>query len=191
MKKLILIIALLFTGSVFAEPGKDQGKVQEKVPGNEVNAKLRNAVQFTVKDLGPYQIVYTRHTGSYDEVLGSIMVVAKWAEQNRLDCQMSFGEYLNDPAFVAKDQLQSNVGCVTGVQPRKLPQEFSYREIPRGLYLTVNFEGSPKLGAKIVYPQAMEWLAQNHYELRGPVFEIYTLFGTRIHTKYLLPIVQK
>lgn len=144
------------------------------------------------EDLGPYKIIFIHHVGPYHKILESIAPVEKWAKENQLDCHESFGEYLDDPEVVIEDRLQSNGGCILSAEPNNLPATFSYREIPRKYYLTAEFDGAPSIGPFKVYPKAMKWIHEHHFNLGGPVIEIYTSTGTggdaRVHTKYLFPL---
>ena len=153
------------------------------------------------QDLGPYKIIFAHHVGAYHKILESIEPVEKWAIANGVGCDLSFGEYLDDPESIAEERLQSNGGCIVGAEPANLPTQFSYREIPRRFYLTAEFDGAPSIGPLKVYPKAYKWIADNHYALGGPVIEIYSITKSSktaddkaqmaVHTQYLFPLGKK
>jgi len=155
-------------------------------------------VELVGQDLGPYKIVFSHHIGPYHKILESIEQVEKWAKENQVGCDLSFGEFLDDPEVVVEDRLQSNGGCIVASQPTNLPSHLNYREIPRKYYLTAEFDGAPSIGPLKVYPKAMKWIQTNHYVLGGPVIEIYSMTsgdpthaGTAsasVHTRYLFPL---
>ncbi len=155
-------------------------------------------VELLSQDLGPFKIVFIHHVGPYHKILDSIEPVEKWANENSVPCNLSFGEFLDDPERVLEERLQSNGGCLVGEEPRNLPNKFSFREIPRRFYLTAEFDGAPSLGPMKVYPKAMKWITENHYTLGGPVIEIYSMTKANrtaddkaqmaVHTQYLFPL---
>ncbi len=146
---------------------------------------------FASQELGPYKIIFKHHIGAYHKILESIEPVEKWAKENQIDCHESFGEFLDDPEVVIEDRLQSNGGCLIHIEPKNLPQDFSFREIPRKFYLVGEFDGAPSIGPFKVYPKAMKWIAEHQFVLGGPVIEIYTPQGTSEHTRYLFPLGKK
>lgn len=148
-------------------------------------------VDLKSQDLGPYKIVFSHHIGAYHKILESIEPVEKWSKENHVGCDLSFGEYLDDPENVTEERLQSNGGCIVSAEPQHLPAEFSFREIPRRFYLTAEFDGAPSIGPMKVYPKAMKWILQNHYTLGGPVIEIYSINHAAVHTQYLFPLGPK
>lgn len=154
-----------------------------------IHLGLYKEVDFKSQDLGPYRIIFSHHIGPYHKIVESIEPVEKWAQANRVGCDLSFGEYLDDTETVAEERLQSNGGCIVSEEPRNLPTQISFREIPRRFYLTAEFAGAPSAGPMVVYPKALKWIAQNHYTLGGPVIEIYSVRNSK--TQYLFPLGPK
>ncbi len=155
-------------------------------------------VELKSQELGPYKIVFSHHVGAYHKILESIEPVEKWAKTANMPCDLSFGEFLDDPETVMEERLQSNGGCLVSEEAKNLPTQFSFREIPRRFYLTAEFDGAPSIGPMKVYPKAMKWIKQNHYILGGPVIEIYSMPKSNhsaddkaqmaVHTQYLFPL---
>jgi AraC family transcriptional regulator len=155
---------------------------------------------FVNEDFGPIKIIFKHHIGAYHKILESIEPVEKWATEHNVNCNVSFGEYLDDPEVVAEDRLQSNGGCIVSAEPAALVGgisggllggEISYREIPRKAYLIGEFDGAPSIGPFKVYPKAMKWMNEHQFILGGPVIEIYHTQGSAVHTQYLFPLGKK
>ncbi len=158
-------------------------------------------VDLKAQDLGPYKIIFSHHVGPYHKILDSIEPIEKWSKENNTNCDLSFGEYLDDTDSVAEERLQSNGGCIVGSEPKNLPSQFTYREIPRRFYLTADFDGAPSITPMKVYPKALRWIKENNYTLGGPVIEIYSSTKSNhsaddkaqmaVHTQVLFPLGPK
>jgi effector-binding domain-containing protein len=119
--------------------------------------------------------------------------VERWAVKNDEACQISYGEYIDDPNVVEEDRLRSNGGCVvlkdwTG----KMPEGIVYRELPRRLYVIAIFYGAPSIGPQKVYPKVREYMEQQGLVLDAPVIEMYErLPEQKLRTIYHFPARKK
>ncbi len=152
---------------------------------------IHKPVQVLEKEEGPYFQIYKRHVGPYYKIVPVIQEVEKWAKENKINCELTFGEYPDDPNKVAEDRLQSLAGCIVESpdNARQLPQDFMYRELPKRHYVEAQFEGAPSIGPYKVYPRAISYLEEKGRKLAGPVMEVYRVKSQfDVETKYLFPI---
>lgn len=139
-------------------------------------------------------LLYKAHTGAYHKINDVIKEVEAWALEQNLPCKRTFGEYLDDPRTAEEARLRSNGGCILdGIQSVTmagiLPGGFEMRTLESRPYVKAEFEGAPSISPFKVYPKAMSYLEENRLELKGAVFEIYSIQGDKkAHTEYLFPI---
>lgn len=150
-------------------------------------------VKLEARDMGPYNLLFHHHTGPYHEIIKSIEKLETWAKTNQVNCETSFGEYLDDPEQVDEGRLQSNGGCIIKDEELKLltkiPDDVSQRQLEKKYYLTAEFDGAPSLGPIKIYPKAKEWMKLNNFKIAGPIIEIYKMEpNQKIHTTYLFPL---
>lgn len=148
-------------------------------------------VHLTRLDEGPFRQVYKLHVGPYHKTVSTIVAVEEWAKSAGEKCELSFGEYLDNPKQVDEDRLQSNGGCfVTGdYSAAALPKDFKYREIARRNYIVATFAGSPSIAPYKVYPKALEYFKKEiGRDFTGAVMEVYKIVSEKeVDTKYYLP----
>jgi DNA gyrase inhibitor GyrI len=65
------------------------------------------------------KVVYKHHVGAYHKIVPVIEEVETWIKANGEKCDLSFGEYYDDPDVVAEDRMRSNGGCVVREKPSK------------------------------------------------------------------------
>jgi effector-binding domain-containing protein len=160
------------------------------VVGGLWNMGFFQKVDFKTEQAGPLNTVYLEHTGPYHKISSKIEEVKKYLDENKISYTESFGEYLDDPAKVKAQDLKSNGGFIVEKLPRvKAP--LAAKTLPKKTYATATFNGSPMVGAFMVYPRAMKWLAANNLEITSPVIEIYKMEGKKMSTKYLFPVTPK
>jgi effector-binding domain-containing protein len=155
-----------------------------------IHLGVYKSVQLQVEERGPLRLVFKHHIGAYYQIVPTIQEVEDWAKKNSEACEVSFGEYIDDPAAVTEDRLQSNGGCIFNNAPvGALPEGFENKEKPRALYLIGHFDGSTSIGPYKVYPRATKWIKENAYVLDGPVIELYRVTSSRSgQTEWLFPI---
>jgi len=147
------------------------------------NVSIRTEAQ------GPFYLVYKEHVGPYHLISKTIADVERWANTEKIDCKISFGEYLDDPNKVEHERLRSNGGCLLkDSMAIPLPSDLRTSNRVAQNYVVAEFEGSPALGPYKVYNKVEEFLAEKKLKLAGPVIEIYEMKTPDLmQTKYLFP----
>lgn len=136
------------------------------------------------------QVVWKTHVGPYHTVLADLQEVEKWLKESaQMNCQESFGEYLDDPAVVEHERLRAHVGCLVPRKPETaLPAGYEYAEIPARNSVVADFKGSPALGPYKVYGKAQRYITEKGLKPTGAPFELYRqLSPTEMMTIYLFP----
>lgn len=147
-------------------------------------------VQLEVQERGPFVLLYKTHLGPYFKINKSIEEIESWAKLQKLDCSVTFGEYLDDPQSADEDRLRSHAGCILNQKPEiALPDGYSLEERPVGRFVIGQFSGSLAVGPYTVYPKAYEFISQQRLKQNGPVIEVYRLREGRIDTEFLFPIL--
>lgn len=148
-------------------------------------------VRVTEAEEGPYRQVYAKHTGAYHKIVGVLDKAEAWAEDNGEKCELSFGEFLDDPQTVDEDRLRSVAGCIVEKDwsQETLPEGFFYREVPRKKYVIALFDGAPSISPYKVYPKALAYIGEKKMKIAGPITEIYRIIiDNAVETKYLFPV---
>ncbi len=137
-------------------------------------------------------LVYKHHVGAYHKIMPVLEEVEKWVKANGEKCELSFGEFYDDPDVVAEDRLRSNAGCLVSAKPAQaMPDGFKYRETPPHDYVVAEFDGAPSISPMKVYPRANEFIAEKKLTPQRPVFEVYKILeNNQVHTTYLFPVVK-
>jgi len=152
---------------------------------------LHKPVSITEGEAGPFRQVFAPHVGAYHKIVPVIQSVEAWARENAESCEQTFGEYLDDPAKVDEDRLQSYGGCLVGQdwREKRLPPKFSYRELPVQDYVIARFDGAPSVSPYKVYPKALEFIKKTQRKLAGPVMEVYRVVSDQaVETTYYFPV---
>ena len=149
-------------------------------------------VDIKIEDREPMTVIYKHHVGAYHKIVPVIEDVETFAKSIGQLCEISFGEYIDNPDTVAEDRLRSNGGClVRMLQPKQMPDGFKYRIIPGHKFLIAQFDGAPSIGPMKVYPRAKEEIEKQGFVQTGPTFELYEVRpGDQVHTTYLFPITK-
>lgn len=146
-------------------------------------------VQITATEAGPFLILYKEHMGPYHKVNDDITEVETWARANGEKCELSFGQYLDDPKTVDEIRLRANVGCILQNAPINHPAEYLYKQLERRQYIVATFEGSPAIGPQKVYPKIHDFAQESRLALDGPVLETYQIQGpNQVTTTYYFPV---
>lgn len=152
---------------------------------------MNKEVSFVAKEAGPFATLYVKHTGPYYKIAEKIDYVEKWAKANGVNCERTYGKYIDDPKTVDEDRLQSEGGCFVAHIPEGVtPQDGMFiGELPRRKYLVGTFNGAPSVGPYTVYPKAFDWIENNSATLDGPILEVYDVVNEKeVLTEYLFPI---
>src|SRR3954469_1733907 len=94
------------------------------------------------------------NVGSYSGINRVITEVEDFAKAHGLECDQTYGKYLDDPELVDPDRLRSEGGCIVNknsgsVWKAALDQnkrDFVVSNLPKASYLIARFEGSPAIG---------------------------------------------
>lgn len=147
-------------------------------------------VTVTSEEAGPIKIVYLEHKGPFHKIGDKFNQVKSYLDASKNTFTDAVGEYYDDPAKVKQEDLRSNIGFIVD-KDYKDSAPYKFKSIPKQLYASVAFKGSPAIGPIKVYPAMNKWIKDNGYEGCGPGLEIYKMKGKEFSTQYLMPIKKK
>lgn len=154
------------------------------------------AVTIREGSAGPFRLLGKDHLGPYHKIVPAIEEVEAFAKTHGLNCELSFGQYLDDPGKVEEIRLKSRGGCVLpadAVLPTDvaLPEGVTLTDYPAGDFVIVTFDGSPGIGPLKAYPAAMKRIEEKRYAFEGwNVLEIYKVGGAKeVLTTYYFPLL--
>ena len=145
-------------------------------------------VTVTLEPRGPFYLVFKPHLGPYHQILPVIHEVETWASGHHLNCQTTFGEFLDDPQTVDEDRLRARAGCVLTAPLPAPPADFEYQARAERTYAVGHFAGSPAIGPYKVYPKVQTFLEEHRLKSSSPIIEVYTVKGEDVLTEYLFAI---
>jgi AraC family transcriptional regulator len=156
------------------------------------------SVTVGLEDRGPYTLVFKNHSGPYHQIIESLQNVEAWAKLNSVDCQLTFGEFFDDPGLVEEGRLRSRTGCLidskntTAMLKLKsvvLPNDIKIDEFKKVKSVVALFSGSPGIGPYKVYPKAQDFIKINNLKHIGSTLEIYEVLGPKaMNTTYIWPV---
>lgn len=136
-------------------------------------------------------ILSKSHLGAYHKMTGTIEQVENWAKSEAIPCELSFGQYFDDPTQVEEGRLKSRGGCILPIDPRlnhTLPAEFLVEWVPAQLFVKASFEGSPAIGPMKVYDRIDDFMKENGLTQNGSVIETYRIISPKqMTTHYYFP----
>lgn len=136
-------------------------------------------------------ILYKNHLGAYHKMTNTIEDIEHWAKSNSISCQLSFGQYFDDPSFIEEGRLKSRGGCILKEDPRyhhSLPTDFQIEWVPAQLFVKASFEGSPAIGPMKVYDRIDSFMKDNKLQKNGSVIETYRILSKdQMVTHYYFP----
>lgn len=145
-------------------------------------------VTITEESRGPLYLLYRDHIGAYYKISEVISQVESVARQNSLDCQRTFGEFLDNPHNADEDRLRSRGGCISTEPFPNVPEGLLTSQKPPQRYVVARFLGSPAVGPWKVYPKALKYVQDHRINIAEETIEIYTLNDDRISSDYLFPM---
>ena len=146
-------------------------------------------VTVTLEPRGPLHLIFKPHLGPYHQILPTIQDVESWAHDHNLNCETTFGEYLDDPQVVDEDRLRSRGGCVVKGRPAVMPPpEYEYQVRTERTYAVGHFDGSPAIGPYKVYPKVQKFLGEHRLKSSSPIVELYRVTGENVTTEYLFAV---
>lgn len=133
----------------------------------------------------PLTLVFIEIRGDYVQTSIKIGEVENLVKTANFKCDATFGLFFDDPELVATQDLKSWMGCIyqdgeqipEGIETLTIKKLEANKDI-----LAADFEGSPALGPRKVYPKAKKMLG-NSISL-FPALEIYTYKNNELRTKY-------
>ena len=153
-------------------------------------------LDFKISRQGGETIVYKEMIGSYvnfrkmrDSVSNELL-----GDYN-IETIKSIGIYYDNPLYVDKKKLHSDIGCIIEKEDigrlDELDNSYKVRVCPISDYLTVQVPNEGSLSIMIgicrVYPKIEEYLKDNGYSNQGPIMEIYdTPYKTITYRKLLI-----
>lgn len=144
---------------------------------------------------GPFTVVAREHLGAYHKIAAMIVEMETWARSHGEPCNITFGEYFDNPEQTDEDRLRSRGGCVvtnpqnTEALKKVLAPNMTLETIEIPDALVAEFEGSPAIGPLKVYPKAFAYMQEHDLVSAGPVLELYeVLNSTAGRTQYFFPV---
>jgi len=149
---------------------------------------MNKPVEITQESRPAMSLLFKDHLGAYHQIGAALQEVEAWAFKNKLDCSLTFGEFLDDPKAVDQDRLRSRAGCLLK-EPLTIPIEpYTYAEHPARQYVVARFNGAPGIGPFKVYPRVLEYFEEHRLRQAAPVIEVYSINGTQVTTEFLFPV---
>lgn len=139
-------------------------------------------VTLTLEGPVQFSLVGKNHMGPYHKIPPLIAEVETWAKNQGIECNQTFGLYLDNPdQFEEDDRLRSFGGCVlkSSIENIKLPAGYELKTLESPKLVHAFFQGSAAIGPQKVYPKAQDFMNQNQIVSKGPVLEIYTIKSER------------
>ncbi len=144
--------------------------------------------KYIKKNIGPYLLVYKKHTGDYKNV-GPVMDELYYDLKNNYDIETTkgFGLYYDNPQKVEKAKLRSIVGCV--VEGRsvedliKVSNKYGVKKYPSSKSVVAEFPYKGKMSIIIgifkVYPKLSAYIKEQKYT-QTPIMELYDQANKKI-----------
>jgi len=132
-------------------------------------------VEISVSEEAAKNLIYKTHVGAYHKIVPVIEEVETWAREQKIDCHLSFGEYIDNPDTSEEDRLKSHGGCIVTEIPPNLPAGFEGKTIPAQKFVKAVFDGSPGIGPLKVYPRVQKYADEHKIKLKGTVIESYEI----------------
>jgi len=137
---------------------------------------------------GPYYVLYQKHTGPYFQISEVITKIEQTVKQASLPCDLTFGEYFDNPKEVDADRLRSRGGCLSRENYSQTPEGLELDHLPEQRYVVARFSGSPAIGPWKVYPRVQAYLEERRLHAMEESIEIYDLKNDKLTTEYLFPL---
>ena len=140
-------------------------------------------VNVQVKEEGGEKLVYEKVLGSYNKTGAVAQKLQYRLEKENVVTLKGFGIYYDNPRFVKKDSLHSDVGCILEnadtCRIYWLKGKFNIKTCPVKNYITAEFPFKGKMSIMVgvlkVYPALMKFVKDNNYDEKGPIMEIYLI----------------
>lgn len=135
-----------------------------------------------------YFIYYVENVGPYHKIAKLITKIEKDFKKLGIDCEYTFGHFLDNPEIAPEDRLRSQAGCLFMIEQSKYPNHLKFNKVSGKEYLVARFSGAPSVGPVSVYPKAKDWFKKYNYKFPQDVTEIYAVNGDKVNTTYLFSL---
>ncbi len=161
----LLALFLIISGAVLLGV---QEKETEKSP-----------IEVNIKTTTPMRIVYLEHKGPYSELEPVFGKVMSYAMQKNLELAgPPVGIYYDDPAQVPASELRCEIGVHVKGEPEVDPP-FRLKEMPSQKVGYALLKG-PYDKIALHYPEIINNLMEQGYNIVGPIIEIYHVSGPNV-----------
>ncbi|MEN6329759.1 MAG: GyrI-like domain-containing protein [Methanobacteriaceae archaeon] len=147
------------------------------------------------KRIEEIKVAYIPYRGSYDNIPVLMQKVGQWVTEHGLELTgRVYGTYYNTPEEVAEEELQYEIGfsfAGEGYQDANV----GVKEIPAHTVLAAMHQG-PYTAVGPVIHALVDYAVTNHYEIVGPITEVYlndpnTTPEDELLTEVHLPVIKK
>ncbi len=139
-------------------------------------------IRFQIVEQGGELLIYENMTGDYKNS-ATVMdkIYASLLENEQIETYKGCGIYYDNPRYVEKDKLRSEIGCILETKDSKmfdsLKANYKTKSIPKAKYLTTRFPYKGKFSVLIgilrVYPALTKYLKTHGFNENGYMIEIY------------------
>jgi AraC family transcriptional regulator len=134
-----------------------------------------NVMKATIKELGPYDVVFVRHTGRYDQVGESWAKLFSWAMPKGLVMgpPVTIGMSHDDPTITPPDKLRYDA-CLVVNKPVEAEGEIGVQRIEAGEYAVAQHVGPYEKLGDTYSALCGQWLPDSGRDVRAaPALEFY------------------
>jgi len=165
-------------GKVVSKFSQNKEQMNYQLCSVELNKIIIMDTKVEIKQMPELNVVYYRHTGSFDEISKAYEKLYKWAVPRGLitDKTRNVTVYLDDPSITSIDKLRQDAS-ITVTGNVKVEGEISKSTIPAGKYAVGRFEINDTQ-FEDAWNTMYAWLSESGFEpaIASP-YELY-------HNKY-------
>ena len=156
---------------------------------------LLTSVKITEKEIGPYYLVYQKHTGDYKNMGKVQMNVYNIIIKNtKVKPKIGFGIYYDNPEKTAKDKLQSEGGCIVSKKEadaiKKAKTKLLFKTFEKTKCVTAEFPLKNKysiiFGIMKAYPKINKYKKVKKYK-ESYALEIYDVPNKKL--TFAFPVI--
>jgi hypothetical protein len=135
-------------------------------------------------------MLYKDFTGPYHLINKELKDVETFAKNIGINCDKTFGEFLDDPNTLDASRLRSHVGCIvnedTSIDSINLEKyNLKLKSLSKQKAIIAHFNGSPSISPYKVYPKVADRFKQLRVNFSYPVIEVYEIVrGSKVETTY-------
>lgn len=158
------------------------------------NIGLLKPVQIEQSQMPEFNLIFKSYQGPYHEIDKALADVEKILAQEKVDCDLTFGRYYDNPNEVEPERTRADVGCIMNT-PSMTTSEVLKAESLKGdrEVLIGIFEGAPWLTAFKVYKTVRQESFQRNRMIdpEVPVLETYEPIENGYRTKVYFTLKPK